>query len=234
MRSLRLSSAPSRAARLSKTVSSNESLSSQTITASASEARARPGIFPVASDTTILNEGARLRAALAFQPSLKRPGVVRGVGARRGASVHTSRSARNVSFQSTRPNHTKAALNVSGALNPSDSRTSSEGVAELLTLGASLLRIRGTNGFGSVKSRSQKCVLGNLWQLCSLFMAVQEMLTMAGAWPTKSKTARGYNGSLRASAVLFSKISHALSESENRDGGRNRRQRGSSRGAGYN
>ena len=70
---------------------------------------------------------------------------------------------------------------MSGALNPSDSRTSSEGVAELLTLGASLLRIRGTNGFGSVKSRSQKCVLGNLWQLCSLFMAVQEMLTMAGA-----------------------------------------------------
>ena len=91
------------------------------------------------------------------------------------------RIARRVSFQSTRPNHTKAALNVSGALNPSDSRTSSEGVAELLTLGASLLRIRGTNGFGSVKSRSQKCVLGNLWQLCSLFMAVQEMLTMAGA-----------------------------------------------------
>ena len=129
---------------------------------------------------------------LAFQTSLKRPGVVRGVGARRGASVHTSRSARNVSFQSTRPNHTKAALNVSGALNPSDSRTSSEGVAELLTLGASLLRIRGTNGFGSVKSRSQKCVLGNLWQLCSLFMAVQEMLTMAGHKAHKGKKTSVY------------------------------------------
>ena len=137
-----------------------------------------------------------------------------------------------VSFQSTRPNHTKAALNVSGALNPSDSRTSSEGVAELLTLGASLLRFCGTNGFGSVKSRSQKCVLGNLWQLCSLFMAVQEMLTTAGAQrPTKS-TAGIRDRSARPSSGA--KISHALSESDNREGARNRRQRGSSRGAGYN
>ena len=53
-----------------------------------------------------------------------------------------------------------------------------------------------------------------------------------GNEPTKSKTARGYNGSLRASAVLLAKISHVLSESEKREGGRNRRQRGSSRSAG--
>ena len=64
------------------------------------------------------------------------------------------------------------------------------------------------------------------------FMAVQEMLTMAGAkLPTKSRRS-GINGSLRASAVLLAKISHALSESEKREGARNRRQRGSSRSAG--